>query len=292
MQQAVNCISCGENRAVPVCLKNSYQVVRCSGCGLIYVDPMPSESEICDLYRQGDLVEESVLEEMGDGGFVTKPSWKIKEFSEIIRQIGKLTAPGRILDVGSLWGLFMELAQEAGWETYGIEPWNSAVEYCRNKLGLKVTQGTLTDADFTPGYFDAVVMLDVLEHCPNPRSELRRVSRVLKDGGIICVLSPNVEGLFPVASKWLHRLSGQSWAYLIPPFHLYDFSPSTLGRILTDEGFQIIQINYLGLDTRIQINRKDFTLRTAAKKTLSFVGRNLSMGERMAVYACKQDKHT
>ncbi len=285
-------MSCGEDRSIPLCLKNGYQVVRCLECGLIYVDPMPSENEIHDLYRQGSLLEESVMEEVGDGGFVTRPFWKVREFSEIIQEIGKLTTPGRILDIGSLWGLFMEVAQEAGWQASGIEPWKKAAEYCRNKLGLDVMQGTLTDGSFPSGYFNAAVMLDVLEHCPSPRSELRRVNRVLSDGGIVCVLSPNVEGLVPVASNWLHRLSGQSWAYLIPPFHLYDFSPSTLGRVLTEEGFEIIQIKYLGLDTRIGINREDFTLRAAAKKTLSFLGRHVSMGERMAVYACKQDKHT
>jgi len=258
----------------------------------MYVDPMPSEDEIYNLYRQGDLVEESVLEDMGDDGFVAKPFWKIKEFSEIIGQIGKLITPDRILDIGSLWGLFMKLAQEAGWETYGIEPWSKAAEYCKDKLGLNVIHGTLKDADFAPGYFDAVVMLDVLEHCPNPKSELRGASRVLKDGGLVCVLCPNVDGLFPAASKWLHKLSGQSWAYLIPPFHLYDFSPSTLGRILTDEGFQIIKIDHLGLDTRMQLNGQDFALRTVAKKTLSFVGRNLSMGDRMVVYAWKREKTT
>lgn len=292
MPKLIKCIACNEAESQPVCIKNSYQVVKCKKCGLQYVNPIPAPGEIYELYHQGTLIQESGTEKPGKDGFVIQPSWKIEEFSQILQGISELTNPGRILEVGSLWGLFLELAQEAGWETYGIELWSEAVEYCQKKMGLNVLLGTLEDATFPRNYFDAIVMLDVLEHCPHPKDDLTRINRLLKKNGVLCVLSPNSKGLLPQTSCQWHRLTRQAWTYLTPPFHLYDFTPSALIQLLGNEGFQVITVNYLGMDSRIQLSMEKISLREVAKKTLSFIGKNLHMGDRMVIYARKQNLKT
>jgi SAM-dependent methyltransferase len=289
MSECIRCISCDEDNTQPVCMMNGYRVVQCKRCGLEYINPMPEPDKIYELYRRGTLIEESGTEKIGDDGFIIQPVWKVKEFLSVLGHLNKLTAPGRILEVGSLWGLFLRLAREAGWDTHGVEPWSEAAAYCRNKMALNIISGTLEEADFPSGYFDAVVMLDVLEHCPRPRADLAKIHNLLKDGGILCVLTPNAKGLLPLASNQLHRLKKQPWTYLVPPFHLYNFSTSTLDRLLTTQGFQVTSLQHLGIDSRIKLDLEKVSIKAISKKTLSFIGKTLHLGDRIMVYAKKQD---
>lgn len=289
MPKHIRCISCDEDRPQPVCVKNSYQVVECQTCGLQYIDPVPTSDELYDLYRCGTLIQESGTEQQDKDGLIEEPLWKVQEFSRIVQQISELTTPGRILDVGSLWGLFLRIAKEDGWETYGIEPWDKAVEYSRKKMGLHIKSGVLEEVAFPRNYFDAAVILDVLEHCPNPKDDLAKINGFLKEKGILCVLAPNAQGLLPLTSSQWHRLLGQSWTYLTPPFHLYNFTPSTLTQLLNNEGFEVINIDHLSIGSRIEFAKENISLREFAKKTVSYIGKNLRMGDRMVIYARKQN---
>ena len=84
MPKLIKCIACNEAESEPVCIKNSYQVVKCKKCGLQYVNPIPAPGEIYELYHQGTLIQESGTEKPGKDGFVIQPSWKIEEFSQIL----------------------------------------------------------------------------------------------------------------------------------------------------------------------------------------------------------------
>ena len=48
---------------------------------------------------------------------------------------------------------------------------------------------------FPPGNFDAVLLVDVLEHLSSPGFALKEVSRVLKNDGTLCIRTPNCANL-------------------------------------------------------------------------------------------------
>jgi len=89
------------------------------------------------------------------------------------------------------------------------------------KLGLEVIGGNLEAAEFPSRHFDAITMNHVIEHVPDPIGTLKECCRVLKPGGKLVVVTPNIDSLgrhvFDVA--WLH------WD---PPRHLHIFSPHSL----------------------------------------------------------------
>jgi len=138
-----------------------------------------------------------------------------------------------LLDVGCHIGVFLEIAQERGWEAWGVEPSRWAARQARSK-GLRVIEGTLDDVHLTEEFFDVITMWDVIEHLTDPLRDLRKSYRLLRKGGLICIHTMNIESLFA-------RLMGSRWPWLME-MHLYYFSPRTLGEMLRKAGFTVIKM--------------------------------------------------
>jgi len=58
-----------------------------------------------------------------------------------------------------------------------------------------VVKGMADEMPFADGYFDAVLMLDVIEHLNSPNKTMEEVRRVLKKGGLFLVFTPNFASL-------------------------------------------------------------------------------------------------
>jgi cyclopropane fatty-acyl-phospholipid synthase-like methyltransferase len=136
----------------------------------------------------------------------------------------------RLLDVGAYIGVFVEVAQAAGWDATGVEPSSWAVEVAQRR-GVRVRQGT-QDSPWLDGQsFDVITMWDVIEHVPNPSAELARAYALLKPGGVIAVHTMDVDSLAA-------RVMGERWPWLMD-MHIHYFSPRTLGQMLQQHGFEV-----------------------------------------------------
>jgi 2-polyprenyl-3-methyl-5-hydroxy-6-metoxy-1,4-benzoquinol methylase len=150
---------------------------------------------------------------------------------------------GRLLDVGCHIGIFLEEAGARGWDAWGVEPsqWAVAQAKARN---LQVVQGTLAEVAFPPDHFDVVTLWDVIEHLPDPMRELRRIARMVRPGGWVCIHTMDVESLFA-------RVMGKRWPWLME-MHLYYFSRSTLRAMLQRAGFRVIEAAAHGRVLRLE----------------------------------------
>lgn len=75
---------------------------------------------------------------------------------------------GRLLDVGSGYGIFLSLVKDLGWVVYGIELSENACQFARINFGLIVFCGDLKEASFPKDHFDVVILWNVLDHTTNP----------------------------------------------------------------------------------------------------------------------------
>ncbi|MBN1639593.1 MAG: class I SAM-dependent methyltransferase [Anaerolineae bacterium] len=211
-----------------------YRIVQCRQCGLVYTDPRRPASAIWNDYEQ--VVDERYLQER---------EGRIATFRRNIRPL-EVLVPGqtdrRLLDVGAHVGVFVEVAQERGWQAWGLEPSRWAVDMGRAQ-GLRMIQGGLQSAELDADAYDAVTMWDVIEHLLDPLADLREVARVLKPGGVALVHTINIDSAFA-------RLMGKRWPWLVE-MHTYFFSPRTLGAMVEKAGLRVeswhVQGRYLHL---------------------------------------------
>jgi SAM-dependent methyltransferase len=118
------------------------------------------------------------------------------------------------------------------WELVGVDFDPSAVERCRER-GFSAHQGRVEDFTAEDGTFDAVVMLQLIEHVEDPAVIARRVFSLLRPGGVFVIETPNLAG-------WDYRLFKRRWwGHYHFPRHFNLFSTESLTRMLEGAGFAI-----------------------------------------------------
>lgn len=230
--RTVDCPLCGSNRYTTIFVKQGFTFVRCSVCRLVYSNPQVDESVVTEEYRAGGSNDIWV-------DVLTSPRQleldRVK-FAEILERLELFRGGARLLDVGCSIGLFLQLARERGWQGTGIEFGGRARAYARDELGLDVVDVPLERANFPDASFDVVALLSVLEHLNEPRAMLAEARRVLRPGGALYVVTPNVESF---ACRVLHERA----ATFDGRNHLVYFSAETLSDILAREGFEPLEVS-------------------------------------------------
>ncbi len=224
---AIDCPLCGARSHSPLFVKRGCTFVRCDECRLVFANPQVDEALVLERHAgatSADLWAEVLLSERQLA--LDRP-----KFAEILDELEPYRGGGRLLDVGCSIGVFLDLARDRGWDGLGIELGRRALRHARDELGLDVLDVPMAEAGLEPQSFDAVTVLSVLEHTNDPRSMLRDVARVLKPGGALYVITPNVESL---ACRVLHERA----ATFDGRNHLIYFSPATLRELLERERFE------------------------------------------------------
>ncbi len=231
------CEICGTLAPALLFEKNGFSIVRCNGCGLIYVGDVPDAEELTRLYDLGYWEDPAGP---GYGGYEAAEGRKRHHFRTLIDELDRLRAPGDLLDVGSAYGFFLDEARTCGWRVCGVEPSEHARAHAIDRLGLHVLPGPLVDLAPQPESLDAVTLWDVVEHLPDPRRTLECVYARLRPGGVLAVSTGDVGSVTA-------RLHGRDWSLMTPPWHQFYFSRRTLRLLLEDIGFAVIRTTGDGL---------------------------------------------
>ena len=231
--ESVACDLCGGEHAATLVIKNGFRVVRCTDCGLVFVNPRPRASTLSALYDTGSYQHHQVTR-AGDA------AWRKPALARLRLVNEKRPEKGALLDVGCSTGWFLQVASEAGWKVTGMDVSAGSVAHVRGR-GFDVRLATLESHDLPPRSFDVITMFDSIEHMPSPRAALAAVHELLVDGGLLVVTTPNVEGLFPrLTYQMLGRTFG-AWMHPEPPGHVYQFGKSTLASTLERAGFAVVE---------------------------------------------------
>jgi SAM-dependent methyltransferase len=221
---AHRCMVCGGGASRERFVQRGYPVLRCPDCGLEFVAPIPSSAELAAYYDRSYAVP---LER-----YAAAENRNLARITELERWC---PTRGRLLELGASYGHSLALARERGWDVVGVELSPTASAHARTHFGLTVFNCDLADAPLADASFDAVIGWHVLEHVTDPKDQLRRLSRLLKPGGVLGLRVPNVESFGA-------RVAGEWWPWMCPPAHLWFFSSATLPRLLQDCGFEISEV--------------------------------------------------
>jgi SAM-dependent methyltransferase len=159
---------------------------------------------------------------------------KVRYLDYLVRLLGRHGVPGgRVLDVGAGYGFFLAALEKAGYEAYGLEVSSHAAEQARQQTrGPVIEQGAEEPFPFPDGHFDAVTLLDVIEHLRDYRATLESCRRVLKPGGKLLVITLNGHSL-------ARPLLGKRWAWYQDPTHIHMFTPRMLREGLEGAGLVV-----------------------------------------------------
>ena len=199
-------------------------LVRCNNCGFTYIGRMDYIKKVIGLYKK-----------MSDEIYLQEEKERRLSFLEIIKNIEMLKKGkrGNILDIGCCTGGLLVEAQKRGWEVSGIDPSQWACKCAKRYHGLKVVNSLIES--FNPSMkFDAITMLDVLEHVENPRKIIKKAKSMLKKDGVFCIVTPDY-------GSFTSRLLGKKW-WGIRLAHLSYFRENDIKRLIWNN-FNILKSN-------------------------------------------------
>lgn len=135
----------------------------------------------------------------------------------------------QVLDAGC--GTGRTLAELAlRYDAVGMEPFAGALSYASSRGLSRLVNGSLDQAPFGNGVFDAVTVLDVLEHCDDDRLALAEITRVLTSDGLLIVTVPAFQWLWSGHDEALH--------------HRRRYTRAGLLTLLERCGFTVCKISY------------------------------------------------
>lgn len=200
---------------------------RCLHCGTGQLVERPTETAIQALYQ---TEYRPCCMDFGSGDRSLLARLHQLNFERIARRIEAKTSGRRLLDVGCGGGIFLSTMRARGWDVAGIEPNEQLAAALRTQLQLDVHAGRVEEAPERWAPFDVVTLFDMLEHVPEPRTALAKAWTLLKPGGMLVILTPNMGSLE-------YRVFGKYWYGFQAPDHLWLFTRHSLTQLVTDVGF-------------------------------------------------------
>lgn len=197
---------------------------------LLFTHPQPSLEKLPSYYESEDYISHTD----GKRSLFERVYQSVKEIAlkrklQLINSFEK--QHGRLLDIGAGTGDFLRVAQQAGWQTTGVEPSDKA-------RGIAIAKGVSFVSDTSEledRSIDVITMWHVLEHVPDLDRQLSELKRLLKPTGTLVVAVPN----FRSADA---KTYGTFWAAFDVPRHLWHFSKTSISKLFAEKDMTVIQV--------------------------------------------------
>ncbi len=242
------CLFCGSAALEPLyegvrdrygVAEGTHRFLRCRDCGSAILDPLPSPEYLASVYPS-DYTFKLEPTRSALRRFLQTVEWRCfyaPGFLQRVALMRRLTGlhSGLVLEIGCGSGLFLRYLREWGYAVEGVETSKAEVRYARERFGLTISEGALETLPLEPGHYDAVVMVNVLEHILDPAATVARIHSLLKPGGWVVLVLPMIDS---GQARWL----GARWgAVTEAPRHVAIPSAAGARRLLGTAGFEDVR---------------------------------------------------
>lgn len=207
------------------------QIVRCVNCGTVYTNPS-FKAESLHLVYPEDLIQ---TETRDKNELLKEQKWN--ELIDLI--IHFLPEGSTVCDVGTRYGILPEKIREKGYNTFGIELNQGAVEYAE-KIGIEeVYHSDIFGINHVLNQkgiknVNAFVLDDVLEHLVDPFKELSTLSSAQSKGDYFVLRQMDHD-------SWGRKIFRKNWYYYQPAAHMYFFDDKSIKALLDKVGYEVVK---------------------------------------------------
>lgn len=214
--------------------RGDFRFVRCRACGLAYLNPRPTLDQVRHYYPE----EYSCFSELPPRSRLIGLFYRILVWMKSRSLLPRLSENGVLLDFGcgnGHWLVSLRPYARSGQRFVGMDMTPHAIA----RLKAQGVEAHVGGADalsgvFAPDSVDLVILSHVIEHVPDPVEVLRRLALVMRPGGEIHGVTPNVR-------SWDVRVFGRHWAGWHVPRHFMLFDRDTFARCAEQAGLELVE---------------------------------------------------
>ncbi len=248
------CFIC-EGNSLLYCTWKNFEYVKCTNCGLTFLNKMPTEQEIYGAYEGGKL--KSLRRRL------VAPFRSLERFPEYERRVLDFeiklkealtylskSSNKKVLDIGCNKGYFLVAAINNGFEAFGVEliP-ELTIQFKRRykQFAKNIYSENISDMSqhFKEGEFAMITAFDVVEHLRNPREDFKQIYRILQPAGIFFLQTPNID-------SEESKLEKEKWSAIKALEHYQLFNERNLTQFAKQIGFS--KIDFLNSKLSVEGN--------------------------------------
>lgn len=215
----IKCNLCGHKQFEQYHLKEDITILQCKNCYLGFLNPtIPMPKYGKDYFRKYTCGKKSYLQKQESKALSSKHFLNLLTQRLFFSKDDSKALRPRLLEIGCAAGFFLKEAKKLGFIPEGVEVSDWARKYAKNK-GFKVYKNIPKR-----GKYDAIVMLNTIEHLQDPKGALKKVLKLLTKNSSLLITTPNNFPKFKYICKE----------------HRFYFDTRTIAKLLQDTGFNIV----------------------------------------------------
>lgn len=226
--------------------QGAFPIDRCPSCKYAFVNPRPNLQFLEEFYSSSGHGNESLPSQETYESAMKRESENPNSTLDATRMIGRignllsadsLSSP-KFLDVGCGYGFFSREALGQGFDVLALEFASVESRIAAQAIGSEPVRGTFEGFEAAPDSFSVILMSQILEHAADVNLWIAKANRLLMEGGVLAIALPNFVSLFRLILQ-------ESDPYICPPAHLNFFSARSLTELLTRQGFEVLDVQWV-----------------------------------------------
>jgi 2-polyprenyl-3-methyl-5-hydroxy-6-metoxy-1,4-benzoquinol methylase len=163
---------------------------------------------------------------------------------DFLNYFSRLPTETRVFDIGCSSGFFLVVLRELGFNNIeGADISETFVSYAGTK-GLQCRTADVLDGPITEettNRADVVLLMDVLEHLPDPIRALDNCKKVMRKDGIVYITVPIYDSLTERLTRTIKKKTRLQQAKEHDPTHIHAFSEKDVFELLKECGFMVVE---------------------------------------------------
>lgn len=238
-ETSTQCLACNTAAIKYFGERNGYRYFRCSNCHTLQLEPMPTKSQLAELYDK-EYATAGHCQDTPE----SRNKHAVPQFNAISTVLLQYCQPELVLDYGPGWAGLLNNLKSRSINVEGCELSAEMAAYCSSQ-GYVIHHCELADIQGSNRY-DAILLSSVFEHLVAHEEWLANAKRLLKENGLLISLQPTAPFAtllgtltrFGIKRLHLPQLHQVFW----PPWHTVLFSLKGMQSLLEKNGFELQEV--------------------------------------------------